>query len=89
MTINHWMARLVEELRAEEVPDPLAQVFLLARTSDDLCRLAGEEPPAEVRAVLGDETAATGSAPRRQEPETEDGRRVLPALPRDSGPIGT
>lgn len=52
--INRYMARLSDELRAEDVPDPLRERVLLAAVWDDLCRLAGETPPPHVRLVLED-----------------------------------
>jgi hypothetical protein len=50
--INRYMEQLVAELRAGEVGDPPRERFLLAAVWDDLCRLAGEEPPPHVRIVL-------------------------------------
>ena len=47
--INELMARLLDELRAGEVPDPLTASFTFAALWDDLARLAGETPPAAVR----------------------------------------
>ena len=52
--INQCMELLVEELRTDGVADPLAQGLLLAAVWDDLCRLAGEAVPADVRALLED-----------------------------------
>lgn len=52
--INRYMARLLDELRAGDMPDPLSERVLLAATWDDLCRLAGEVPPPDVRLVLED-----------------------------------
>ena len=51
-TINGLMQMLVDELTAEGVPAPLEEAFTLAAVWLDLCRLAGEAPPAEVLAVL-------------------------------------
>ena len=51
--INRYLSILVDELRAEGVPDPLHQRFTLAAVWDDLARLGGEVPPAAVRAMLG------------------------------------
>ncbi|HEX5505310.1 MAG TPA: hypothetical protein VFW96_22015 [Thermomicrobiales bacterium] len=45
-------ARLVGELHARGIPDPLAQPCALGLVWAALCRLAGEEPPALVRALL-------------------------------------
>jgi hypothetical protein len=51
-TINGLMRALLDELAAEGVPAPLRESFTLAAVWLDLCRLAGETPPAEVLAVL-------------------------------------
>ena len=51
-TINGLMRALVDELKAEGVPTPLGESFTLAAVWLDLCRLAGEPPPADVLAVL-------------------------------------
>ena len=51
-TVNELLRALVDELAAEGVPAPLTQSFTLAAVWLDLCRLAGEPPPAEVLAVL-------------------------------------
>ena len=51
-TINGLMRALADELAAEGVPTPLRESFTLAAVWLDLCRLAGEPPPAEVLAVL-------------------------------------
>ena len=52
MTINDLLQRLYDDLEAGDVPTPLHQSFPLATIWLDLCRLAGEPPPAEVLAVL-------------------------------------
>jgi hypothetical protein len=57
MTINAILAALVAEMQADEVIDPLAQRFTLAGVWADLARLAGEELPAEVAALVGDTLA--------------------------------
>lgn len=44
--------RLLAELRAGAVTRPLAQPLAVGLVWADLCRLAGEEPPAIVRALL-------------------------------------
>ncbi len=54
MTINAIMATLVAELTADEIPTPLAERFTLANVWADLARLAGEEPPAAVLALVGE-----------------------------------
>ena len=54
-TINDLLHALYDELEAGDVPTPLRQAFPLATIWLDLCRLAGEEPPADVvAAVLGE-----------------------------------
>ena len=60
--INRYMEQLVAELRADEVGDPPRERFLLAAVWDDLCRLAGEEPPPHVRIVLEERAYAGLSA---------------------------
>ncbi len=52
MTLNVLMAALCAELAADGVPAPLAQPLTLAAVWFDLARLAGEEPPADVAALL-------------------------------------
>lgn len=64
--INRTMTQLVDELRADDVVDPLRERLLLAAIWDDLCRLAGETPPAHVLlsledAMLGDVPAQDGA----------------------------
>ena len=55
MTVNDLLQGLYDELEADDVPAPLHQSFPLATIWLDLCRLAGEEPPADVvAAVLGE-----------------------------------
>ena len=55
LAVNELMCALVAELADGEVPRPLAQSFTLAAIWVDLCRLAGEAPPAEALAILDDE----------------------------------
>ena len=50
--INALLEALRDELAAEGVPAPLAQSFTLAALWHDLARLAGEEPPSAVAALL-------------------------------------
>ncbi len=50
MTINDAMTALCDEL-ATEIPAPLRQPLTLGLVWLDLCRLAGEEPPADVLAL--------------------------------------
>ena len=57
MPIAEALAALVAEL-ADEIPDPLAQPFTLAALWSDLARLAGEEPPPAVVALLAGEPIA-------------------------------
>ena len=52
--INRWMTLLVDELHDDGISGPLQQSFMLAAVWDDLCRIAGEAPPAGVRALLED-----------------------------------
>jgi hypothetical protein len=52
MTINALMATLVAELEEGEIPTPLAERFTLANVWADLARLAGEELPAPVVALV-------------------------------------
>lgn len=47
--INGYLTLLTEELLDDGVPDPLGQTFTLAALWEDLCRLAGETPPADIR----------------------------------------
>ena len=65
MTLNDLMAALVAELADGEIPMPLAQRFTLANIWSDLARLAGEELPAEARAVVGRALDATIEPVRR------------------------
>ena len=60
--INRCMALLIEELRAEGIPEPLAEEFTLGALWDDLCRLGGEAPPAAVRRMFEDAGLAPGTA---------------------------
>ncbi len=52
MTITEALHTLCAELAADGVPDPLAQRLTLAALWHDLARLAGEEPPPDVRALV-------------------------------------
>ena len=52
MTVNEALRALVDELEAGDVPAPLSQPLTLAAVWCDLCRLTGEEPPADVVATL-------------------------------------
>ena len=52
MSVNDLMAALCDELAEGDVPEPLAQEFTLALLWLDLCRLAGEEPPAFLVALI-------------------------------------
>lgn len=56
--INDLMAALVAELEAGDIPDPLGQPLTLGIVWADLCRLAGEEPPPAVAAMLDEQIAA-------------------------------
>ena len=53
--INHLMALLLDELRAEGIPAPLPERFALAALWDDLARLAGETPPLAGRQLYEDD----------------------------------
>lgn len=50
-SIDTVMYAFVAEPAAEGVPAPLARELTFAALCDDLCRLAGEEPPAVVGAL--------------------------------------
>jgi hypothetical protein len=65
MTLNALMIALVTELEDGEIPMPLAQSFTLANVWADLARIAGEELPAEVLAVVGRVLDATIEPVRR------------------------
>jgi hypothetical protein len=56
--IERLLRALLAELRAAGVPAPLGQPLTLAAVWADLARLAGEEMPADVLALLD------GPAPR-------------------------
>ena len=59
MTINEALRRLADEL-SEEIPDLLTAPLSFGLLWLDLCRLAGEEPPADVAALA--ETPITAGA---------------------------
>ncbi len=50
--IERLLRALLAELIAADVPAPLGQRLTLAAVWADLARLAGEEPPADVLALL-------------------------------------
>ncbi len=77
MSINRCMALLVNELRDDGIASPLHRSFTLAAVWDDLCRIAGEEPPAAVRALLEDVACCTRSTPGTPPPGSA-GRHDLP-----------
>ena len=52
MSVNDLLARLRDELAEGEVPEPLGESFTLALLWLDLCRLAGEEPPGFLVALI-------------------------------------
>ena len=62
MSVNRLLSALVAELAAGDVPDPCGQRFTLAALWLDLARLAGEEPPPAVRALVA-APAPTTTAP--------------------------
>ena len=57
MSVNDLLERLVDELADGEVTAALGQPFTLGALWVDLCRLAGEVPPLEVRLLIGDAVA--------------------------------
>jgi hypothetical protein len=59
MPINALMAALVAELEEGEIPNPLAERFTLANVWADLARLAGEELPAPVAALVDEPLGMT------------------------------
>ena len=75
--INQLMAALVAELAADEIPQPLAQRFTLAAIWADLARLAGEELPVAVQAIVGD------TLDQVIEPLPRPGRGAVAWLPAD------
>jgi hypothetical protein len=58
MRVNDLLARLCDELAEGEVAEPLGESFTLALVWLDLCRLAGEEPPGFVLALIDGAGAA-------------------------------
>ncbi len=64
-SINQLLAQLVAELEAGDVPDPCGQRFTLAALWADLARLAGEEPPPAVRALVAASTPTTAPTATR------------------------
>ena len=52
--MNRYMARLIDDVRADDLPDPLRERIGLAAVRDNLRRPAGEVPPPQVRRALGD-----------------------------------
>ncbi len=52
MSVNEALHALCAELAADGVPDPLGQSFTLAALWADLARLAGEDVPADVAALV-------------------------------------
>ena len=60
-TINDLLYRLLDELAAEGIPDPLSTPFTLASLWLDLCQLAGEEPPVAVATLLDEAWVATAT----------------------------
>ncbi len=67
MAINAILEALCDELAADGVPAPLAQSLTLAAVWYDLCRLAGEEPPAAVAALLDGPEGVAGELSRCQD----------------------
>ena len=52
MRVNELLQALVDEPAAGGVPAPLGQPFTLAALWHDLARLAGEDVPADVAALV-------------------------------------
>jgi hypothetical protein len=52
VTLNDLLQRLCDELADGDVPDPVHTPLTLGLVWADLARLAGEEPPPEVAALL-------------------------------------
>jgi hypothetical protein len=52
VSVNDLLARLCDELAEGDVAEPLGETFTLAPLWLDLCRLAGEEPPAFLVALI-------------------------------------
>ena len=65
MTLSDLMAALVAELEEGEVPNPLAQSFVLGNVWADLARLAGEALPPEALAAVAPLLAETIEPTRR------------------------
>lgn len=61
--VTRLCGRLLAELVAGDVPEPLGQRFSLGLLWADLCRLAGETPPTDVVALL-DSPAVIGCGAR-------------------------
>ena len=57
MTVNEALRCLADEL-SEEIPDLLTAPLSFGLLWLDLCRLAGEEPPADVAALIESPVAA-------------------------------
>jgi hypothetical protein len=84
MTINEALTALYDELVAE-IPDPLRTRIPLALVWIDLCRLAGEEPPALVAAVLDEPIDLVAPTPPRATPQDASGRTRGMTLVGDDG----
>ena len=74
MSINDALTALVDDLAAGDVPDPLQQRFTLAAIWYDLCRLAGEDVPAAVAAIVDPPRPVRPARPLRAVPKP--GRRL-------------
>ncbi len=61
MTINEALRRLADEL-SDEIPNLLTAPLTFGLVWLDLCRLAGEEPPADVLALAERPIAAATTA---------------------------
>ena len=63
--VSELCGRLLAELVAGDVPQPLVQRFTLAFLWADLCRLTGEPLPPDVQAQLDAPAGAVVTPPRR------------------------
>ena len=64
VTINELLTALCDELADGDVPYRLEHAWPLGLVWIDLCRLAGEEPPADVAALI--DRPACEAPPRRR-----------------------
>ena len=64
MTINEALRQLCDELSAD-IPDVLTQPLTFGLVWYDLARLAGEEPPADVAALVEGQPMEAAAGVRR------------------------